>query len=333
MHSSLTPNTPVVSDSSATAETRIVPDIPRARKKNFWRIAWNQRYLYLMSIPFVLWLFLFNYVPIWGWIMAFQNFKPGRSIFAQKWVGLKNFIELFSDERFYQVMRNTIVMSLMGLIVGFTIPILFAILLNEMQTKWYKRTAQTVSYLPHFISWVVAAGIITQMLSNDGVINQILTSMHLVDKPVQFLTKGGLFWFIVTAADMWKETGWNAIIFLAAISGIDPEIYQAAYVDGANRFRRIWHVTLPGIRPTIVILLIMSIGNLIRIGFEKQFLLGNSLVLDYSEVLDLYVINYGINLMRFSFGTAIGVFNSIVSIILLVTSNRLFKKITGESVY
>jgi putative aldouronate transport system permease protein len=314
----------------------VVPSVSEAtgpKKKSFWKVAWNQRYLYCMSIPFVIWLIVFSYLPIWGWIMAFQNFRPGRALFAQKWVGFENFIELFSDPRFYQVMRNTLVMSIMGLIVGFTVPIIFAILLNEMQSRIYKRVTQTISYLPHFVSWVVAAGIISQMLSNNGIVNQILMGLHIAGEPVQFMTKGSLFWFIVTGADAWKETGWNAIIFLAAISGIDPELYQAAYVDGANRFRRIWHVTLPGIRPIIIILLIMSIGNLIRIGFEKQFLLGNALVLDYSEVLDLYSLNYGINLMRFSFGTAIGVFNSVVSIILLVMSNGLFKKITGESVY
>jgi putative aldouronate transport system permease protein len=303
------------------------------QKKRFLSVAWKQRYLYFMSLPFVIWLIIFNYVPIWGWIMAFQNYKPGRGFLKQKWVGFDNFVKLFTDERFYNVMRNTLVMSIMGIIVGFTIPIAFAILLNEMQSKYYKRTVQTISYLPHFISWVVAAGLITQILSNDGIINKVLVALHISNSSVQFLAKGNLFWIIVTISDMWKETGWNAIIYLSAIAGIDSELYQASQVDGANRLQRIWHITLPGIRPTIVILFIMSIGNLIRIGFEKQFLLGNALVLDYSEVLDLYVINYGINLARFSFGTAIGVFNSVVSIILLVSSNRIFKKFTGESVY
>lgn len=303
------------------------------RKKRFWSVAWKQRYLYLMSLPFVVWLVIFNYVPIWGWSMAFQSYKPGRAFFEQKWVGLDNFIALFSDERFYLVMRNTLAMSLMGLAAGFIIPIIFALLLNEMRGQLYKRTVQTVSYLPHFISWVVAAGIVTQMLSGGGIVNQILISLHITSEPVQFMTKGSLFWIIVTLAEVWKETGWNAIIYLSAISGIDIETYQAAYVDGASRFRRIWHVTLPGMRSTIIILFIMSIGNLIRIGFEKQFLLGNSLLMDYSEVLDLYVLNYGINVARYSFGTAVGVFNSVVSVLLLVTSNNIFKKLTGESVY
>lgn len=302
-------------------------------KSRFWNTAWKQRYLYLMSLPFVIWLIIFSYVPIWGWIMAFQNYKPGKSIFVQKWVGFKHFIDLFTDERFYTVLRNTLAMSIMGLIIGFTVPIIFAILLNELKNHFYKRTVQTISYLPHFVSWVVAAGLVTQMLSNSGIVNQILTALHIVKEPVSFMTSGGAFWFIVTAADAWKETGWGAIIYLAAIAGIDPELYHAAYVDGANRFRRIWHITLPGIRPTIVILLIMSIGNLVRTGFEKQFLLGNPLVMDYSEVLDLYVINYGISLTRYSFGTAIGIFSSLVSIILLFSANRVLKKTTGESVY
>lgn len=303
------------------------------KKNGFWAVAWEQRYLYFMSLPFVIWLIVFCYVPIWGWIMAFQNYKPGKSFFNQKWVGLDNFQKLFTDSEFYLAMRNTLVMSIMGMVVGFIVPIAFAILLNEMRSRFYKRTVQTVSYLPHFISWVVAAGLITQMLSNGGIVNEILIKLHILHEPVQFMTKGGLFWFIVTAADMWKETGWNAIIYLAAITGIDPELYQAAYVDGAGRLQRIWHITLPGIRSTIIILFILSVGNLMRIGFEKQFLLGNDLVADYRNVLDLYILNYALKLGRFSYGTAIGVFNSVVSVVLLVSANKIFKKITNESVY
>ena len=265
--------------------------------------------------------------------MAFQNFKPARSFSDQEWVGFKHFVELFSDERFYLVLRNTLAMSLMGLIVGFVVPIFFAILLNELKGMFFKRAVQTVSYLPHFVSWVVVAGIITKMLSTDGgIINDLLLGLNIIDQPIQFMAKGNLFWYIVTASDMWKETGWNAIIYLAAITGIDQELYEASRVDGANRWRQMWHITLPGIRTTISVLFIMSIGHLISIGFEKQFLLGNSLVTDYSEVLDLYALNYGLNMGRFSYGTAIGIFNSVVSIILLFTANGLFKKFTKESI-
>lgn len=309
------------------------PKPPKKRKSGFWGSVVQQRYLYFMSIPFVIWLFVFSYLPVWGWTMAFQNYKPAKSFSEQKWVGLKNFVELFQDERFYLVLRNTLAMSLMGLVFGFVIPIIFAIMLNEVRSMAFKRVTQTISYLPHFVSWVVVAGIITKLLSVDGgIVNQLLVNLHIVDHPIQFMAKGHWFWGIVTASDIWKETGWNTIIYLAAITGIDPELYEASRVDGAGRFRQIWNITLPGIRSTVMILLIMSIGHLISIGYEKQMLLGNPLVTDYSEVLDLYALKYGIQISRFSYGTAIGMFNSVVSIILLFTANGIFKKFTKESI-
>jgi putative aldouronate transport system permease protein len=306
---------------------------PVKPKKNIWARALQQKYLYLMSLPFVVWLIIFSYVPIWGWITAFQNYKPKDSIFNQKWVGFENFIELFQDERFYLVLRNTLAMSIMGLIVSFTVPVIFALLLNEMKGQFFKRSVQTISYLPHFVSWVVVAGLITKMLSTDGgAVNQLLMSIGLIDAPIQFMAKGELFWGIVTFSDLWKEMGWNSIIFLAAMSGIDPELYEASTVDGAGRFRKMWHITLPGIRTTFMVLFILSIGHLVSIGFEKQFLLGNPLVVDYAEVLDLYALKYGIQMSRYSFGTAIGIFNSVVSILLVLLANGIYKRVTKESI-
>lgn len=303
------------------------------RERNFWRTALRNKYLYMMSLPFVIWVFVFSYYPLWGWTMAFQKFKPARSFFEQEWVGFDHFKTLFQDDMFYQVMRNTLAMSFMGIIAGFAVPILFAVLLNEVKNMAFKRFAQTISYLPHFVSWVVVAGIVTKMLSADhGTVNEVLMWLGIIDQPIQFMAKGHYFWGIVTVADVWKEMGWNTIIYLAAIAGISQEMYEAARVDGANRIRQIWHITLPGIRSTIIILLIMSIGHLIQIGFEKQFLLGNNLVRDYSQVLDLYSLEYGLQMSRYSFGTAINIFNSVVSIILLFTANGLFKKITKESI-
>lgn len=306
---------------------------PRRSRKGLWDSVRQQKYLYFMSIPFVIWVFIFSYLPLWGWTMAFQNYKPAKSFLEQKWVGFDNFIELFQDERFYLVLRNTLAMSLLGIVFGFVVPIFFAILLNELRGMMFKRFVQTVSYLPHFVSWVVVAGLVTKLLSIDGgIVNDILIALHIVDEPIQFMAKGSWFWYIVTASDIWKETGWNTIIYLAAITGIDQEQYEASRVDGASRWRQIWHITLPGIRSTIAVLFIMAIGHLVSNGFEKQFLLGNSLVTDYSEVLDLYALNYGINLGRFSYGTAIGIFNSLVSILLLFTANGIFKKLTKESI-
>jgi len=308
------------------------PLTSNTRSKRFWRTVIEQRYLFLMSLPFVVLVFVFNYLPLWGWTMAFQNFKPGLSYWEQDWVGLKNFIAIFQDPQFYFVLRNTLAMSFMALIAGYTVPVIFAILLNEIRVSFFKRSIQTISYLPHFVSWVVAAGIITKMLSVDGIVNELLMWLNITDKPIQFMAKGEWFWGIVTLSDLWKEMGWNSIIFLAAIAGIDPELYEAATVDGASRFRRMWHITLPGIRSTMMVMLILSIGWLTSIGFEKQYLLGNSLVLDYSEVLDLYILNYGIGMGRFSFGTALGIVNSMVAITLLLLSNWIFKRTTKESV-
>lgn len=299
----------------------------------FWKLFKQQRYLYLMSVPFVIWAFIFSYVPLWGWLMAFQEYKPARSFFDQKWVGFDQFITLFQDQQFYLALRNTLAMSFLGLIFGFIFPVIFAILLNEVRGMVFKRTVQTVSYLPHFVSWVVVAGIVTKALSTDGgIINELLVSLHIIDQPIQFMAQGQWFWGIVTASDVWKEMGWSTIIYLAAITGIDQEQYEASRVDGAGRFRQMWHITLPGMRTTIIVLLIMSIGHLVSIGFEKQFLLGNNLVTDYSQVLDLYALKYGLEMNRYSYGTAISIFNSVISIILLFTANGIFKKTTKESI-
>ncbi|WP_100405258.1 ABC transporter permease [Bacillus solitudinis] len=308
-------------------------EIVGRKKRSFWQTAKNQKWLYLMSVPFVIWVLIFNYLPLWGWTMAFQDFRPGRAFSEQEWVGFKHFVNLFRDDHFYLVLRNTIVMSVMLLVVGFTVPIFFAVLLNEIKDSLFKRSVQTISYLPHFVSWVVVAGIVVKMLSTDGgVVNDVLVGLNIIDSPVQFMAKEKLFWWIVTFADVWKEMGWNSIIFLAAMAGIDPQLYEAARVDGAGRWRRIWHITLPGIRPTIMVILILSIGNMISIGFERQLLLGNSMVREYSEVLELYALNYGIGLARYSYGTAIGIFNSVVSIILLLLANGIFKRLTKTSV-
>lgn len=302
-------------------------------KKISWQKIKDQKYLIFMSLPFVIWLFIFKYIPIFGWSMAFQNYMPGKGFFEQEWVGLKYFIQMFQDDVFYNAMRNTLAMSFLSLAFGFTLPILLAILINEIKREKFKRTVQTISYLPHFVSWVIVASIFNRLLSTDsGVVNNILVALHIIEEPVQFMAKPELFWWIVTAADVWKELGWNSIIFLAAISAISPDLYESAMVDGASRFRRIWHITLPGILPTIMVILIMSIGNLINIGFEKQFLMRNALVRDYSDVLDLYILDYGVNAGRWAFGTAAGIFKSVVSIILVFGANLFSRKALGVGI-
>jgi putative aldouronate transport system permease protein len=297
------------------------------RKKPFKARLYEQRYLLLLSVPFVIWLIIFQYIPIWGWTVAFQNYRLGRTFFEQDWVGLRFFVEAFMDPRFWNAFRNTLAMSVLNIAVGFTLPIFLALLLNEMKNLPFKRTVQTISYLPHFVSWVVVASMVIQVLSTeDGIVNIVLQRVGLIEQPIQFMAIPEIFWFIVTGASAWKETGWGAIIYLAAIAGVDQELYDAATVDGCGRWRKMWYVTLPGISSTIVVLFIMAIGNLTRIGFERQLLLGNALVVDYAEVIDLYILKYGIGLGRYSFGTAIGMFNSIVAVILLVTANSVARR-------
>ena len=211
--------------------------------KRYFQRLYRQRYLFLMVLPFLVWVIVFKYIPIWGWTMAFQDYKPHFSFLEQTWVGFKYFIELFHDRQFYLVLRNTLVMSLLSLLCGYTFPIIFAILINEIRHKFFQKTIQTISYLPHFVSWVVVAGIFTKLLAIGGPINQLLLELGLLKEPVLFMAKGEYFWGIVTVADLWKELGWNSIIFLAAIVSIDENLYEAAQMDGANRFRQIWHVT------------------------------------------------------------------------------------------
>lgn len=297
------------------------------KKKVGFKNIIEQKYLIFMSLPFVIWAIIFKYLPLWGWTMAFQDFKPAKTFAEQTWVGFKHFKTFIIDPEFPKLMRNTLGMSLLGIIFGFTVPIIFALLLNELRGNKFKRTVQSVSYLPHFVSWVVTASIVTTLLAAPGgPVNQLLMNMHIISEPIQFLAKPKLFWGIVTISDVWKETGWNAIIYLAAMTGIDPELYDAAKVDGAGRFRRMWNITLPSIKPTIMVLLIMSIGSLINIGFEKQFLLKTPMVMDYANVLDLYALNYGIGMFRYSYGTAIGIFKSVVSIILIFLANKASEK-------
>jgi len=296
------------------------------KSKAIGRKLFEQRYLLLLSVPFIIWLFIFCYIPLIGWLMAFQDYKPQLGWFHSSWAGLKHFKDLFKAPMFYRSLQNTLAMSLLLLVFGTVSAITFAILLNELRHLTFKRFTQTVSYLPHFVSWVVVSAIITQMLALSGPINEILLSIGIIKEPTNVLIKPEYFWFVVTFVDVWKEMGWNAIIYLAAMTGIDSQIYEAAEIDGVSRFQKIWYVTLPGIQGTIVILLILSIGNIINTGFERQFLLSNAVTAPKALVLDYYALNYGIGMFRYSYGTAIGVFKSVVSIIMLVSANQIAKK-------
>lgn len=299
------------------------------KKKSFWSKIKRQKHLIYMSLPFVLWIIIFCYTPLVGWLMAFQDYTPTKSILNQQYVGLYHFKKLFQDPLFYKAMKNTLGMGILGLIFGFLSSITFALFLNELRFTRMKKLTQTISYLPHFVSWVIVANIVRTSLAPSGIINTILQNMNLIEKPIMFFSDKKYFWWIVTFSDVWKETGWNAIIYLAAMTSIDQSMYEAARVDGATRLQQMWNITLPAIKPIISILLIMSIGNLINIGFEKQMLLGNNVIKDAALVLDKYALDYGIGLFKYSYGTAIGIFKSVVSIILVFTFNRIAKK-TGQ---
>jgi putative aldouronate transport system permease protein len=296
----------------------------------YWKKVSTQKALMLMSFPFVIYVIVFAYVPIWGWLMAFQNYKLGIGMFSQQWVGLEHFKSLFVDDAFIRVMRNTLAMSIINLVLGFTTAIGLAILLNEFRSLLFKRAVQTISYLPHFISWTVGASLVLTMLSLDGPVNTLLVSLHIIDQPVMWMGIPHFFWGIIGLSNVWKEVGWNAIIYLAAMATINPSLYEAASIDGASRIRRIVHITLPGIRPIIVILMIMSIGHILDAGFEQQYLLQNGLVTDYSETIDIFVLKYGFSLGQFSFATAAGIFKTVVSIILLFGANSAAKRLGQE---
>ena len=291
-------------------------------------LMWKQRYLLLMSVPFVIWLIVFKYIPLWGWTMAFQEVKPGTfalPVWDRKFVGFDNFIKAFTDRLFPQTMINTIGLSLFGILISTVTSIFFALVLNELCFTRFKKITQTVSYLPHFVSWVIIASIAKMLLNDGGAVDTLLnTKLHLMS------TNSPAFWIVVCLINVWKEMGWDAIIYLSAMAGIDQGLYEAAKVDGAGRLKRIWHVTLPSIKPTIIVLMIMNIGGALNVGMERQMLLSNSIVQDHAMVLSWFAYVRGIGSNNYGLGTAIGMFQSVVGIILLFIANKVAGMI-GES--
>jgi len=278
--------------------------------------------------------FIFSYYPLAGWIMAFQNFKPAKGYWHSKFVGFDQFTFLFKDPVFWNDFRNTLGMSVLNITFGFVFAIGFALLLNEIRSIGFKRVIQTASYLPHFLSWVIVCSLISNILStSDGTLNNLLMSLGLVDKPVLWLGEQKYFWWIVAFSNVWKEVGWNSIIYIAAMSTIDPALYESCEIDGGNRYKRMWHITLPGIRQTIVVLLIMNVGWILNAGFEVQYLFGRGLVVDVSETIDIFVLKYGITLGNYSLATAAGIFKSVISIVLIAGTNYLSGKLDEESVF
>ena len=308
------------------------------KRKITWDRVWAQRALLAMAVPLLMYQILFKYVPVYGWAIAFQNFKPGRgSIWNQKWVGLHNFVNLLTGvngERFRRVVVNTMGQSVLTLIVGTFGAIVLALLLNEVKNLPFKRILQNITYMPHFLSWVIVASLASVALSlpsSGGFINQGLMSLHLVDHPVLFLTQPNYFWGIVAGTNLWKELGWNTILYLAAITAIDPALYEAAEVDGAGRYRKMWSITLPSIRPTIVVLLIINSGWILSTNFELPYFLGNGLVSEKSETIDVFVLRYGYQLGNYSLAVVAGIFKTIVAVILVGSANLAAKRLNQET--
>ncbi|GMK38617.1 sugar ABC transporter permease [Paenibacillus sp. CCS19] len=288
----------------------------------------GQKQLMLMSLPILLYVLLFAYYPIWGWTMAFQKWRPGTPFSQQEWVGFKHFKFLFRDDTFLLVLRNTLGMSLINMVLGFVTAIVFAILLNEIKNKLFKRSIQTISYLPHFLSMIIVTGIVANALSVDGgIVNVVLMKLGFINEPIMWLSKPHYFWGIVGVSHVWKEVGWNAIIYLAAITSIDPSLYEAAEIDGANRYKKMLHITMPGIKSIVIILLIMNLGWVMDAGgFEMQYLLGNGVVVDWSQTIDIFVLKYGLQIGNYSLATAAGIFKTVVSITLIFAANTIAKR-------
>lgn len=304
-------------------------NVNEPKAKFNWKEFKRQKVLMFWAAVFVIYGVIFCYAPLVGWLMAFQNYKPKDGILGSQFIGLEKFARLFSDSTFLQVIRNTLAMGVINLVFTFVTAIAFAILLNEVRSKFGKKTVQTISYLPHFLSWIVVTGILHDVLSGTGIVNELLINFGILDQPLNFFAHPKFFWWIVGFANVWKETGWNAIIYLSAITAIDPSLYEAAAIDGAGRWAKIKHIILPGIKPTIMILLLMNVGNVLNAGFEVQYLLGNGLVQSVSQTIDIFVLKWGISQLDYSLGTAAGIFKSVVSIILIVVANQIAKR-SGE---
>lgn len=302
------------------------------KRKAFWKSLRRDRQLVFMLIPVVIFFAVFSYYPLYGILIAFKDYSISRGILGSPWAGLRYFRQFFSSPYFGRLLRNTVLISVYSLLWGFPIPILFALLLNEFKDGKFKRVIQTVSYLPHFISLVVICGILIDIFSpQGGVVNSLLYS--LTGKRINFFGEPEWFRTMYVGSGVWQEFGWNSIIYLAAITGINPDLYEAARIDGAGRLRQIWHVTLPGIKPTILTLLILNLGNIMSVGYEKIILLYSPTTYETADVISTYVYRTGLLSQQYSYAGAVGLFNSAINIVILVLCNFAGKKLFGVGIW
>ena len=298
------------------------------RVKKDWK---RNKAIYFLAILGIAYYIIFFYLPMGGILMAFEKFKPNKGIFGSEWVGLKYFIDFFKGAYAWRIIRNTLVLNVLNLLIGFPTPIIFALLLNELSNRVFKRTVQTISYLPYFISLVVICGIVLDFLSLDGLINSLLGKFGV--ESISFMLLPQYFRGVYIVSDIWQGMGYGAIIYLASLSSVDVQLYDAAVIDGCNRFQRVIHITIPGIMPTIIIMLILRIGSMMTVGFEKIILLYNPSIYETSDVISSFVYRYGLLQGNYGYSTAVGLFNSIVNFLLLAGTNALCKKYTETSLW
>lgn len=305
---------------------------PRVFSVRLHRMIQREGQIWILCVPMIAWAVVFCYLPIYGIATAFIQYVPGKPITRSPWVGLRYFVEFFKNPEFGMIMRNTLAISGLNILFGFPAPIILALLINELSSGPFKKIIQTVSYVPYFVSWVVMASLIFALLGSEGLMNKLLLSLHLTERPILFLGEGKYFWGIIAIANIWKYIGWYSIIYLSAIAGIDQELYQAAAVDGLGRAGMAWHIILPGIRTTILLLFILQMGDILNAGFEQQLLLGTPQTRSFYEVIETYAYRYGIQMGRYAFGTAVEFMKSIIGLGLVFSLNGLFRRTVKISV-
>lgn len=309
------------------------PEISRLGKPGSWkRDFMKNKSLYFLAAPLILYFLIFNYGPMFGLVMAFQNFKPTRGIFESEFVGFSNFISFFTSPNFFTVLRNTFVISALGLFIGFPLSIGFALLINEIHVKWFKKSIQTISYMPYFVSTIVLCGLIIEFCSSRGLVTNLLVSLDVLERQ-NLLQNPNYFWAINLISDEWQGLGYGSIVFIAAITNVSGELHEAAAIDGANRLQRVWHITLPGIKPMVVTMLILKCGTLLTVGFDKILNLYNTSIYSTADVISTYVQRVGLNGGQYGYATAVGLFNSVVNLALLLIANYVSSKYAEQSLF
>lgn len=303
-----------------------------AIKRRRFSALWRDYQLYLLLILPIAYFIVFKYVPMYGAAIAFQNYSIFQGVTGSEWVGFDNFRQLFAMSQFYQVVRNTLLLNFLDLLISFPAPIILALMLQELRVLWFKKAAQTILYLPHFISWIIIGGLVYQMFATKGgLVNNLIVSLGLQSIP--FLTDKNAWVLVYLGTGIWQSAGWGTIIYLAALTGINKELYEAVEVDGAGRWKKMWHITLPGIRSTIVVMLIMQLGHIMTIGFERPFVMGNPLVMDYAEVISTFVYKAGLQSAQFSLATAMGLFQALVGLFFVVLANTIAKRFGEQGIW